>query len=50
MTASLDEMVEAFRNRPLDTGPYRWVWVDALVQRVRGGVPMFLSSRFGHLF
>lgn len=35
MAASLDSMVESFRNRPLDAGPYSYVWVDALVQRVR---------------
>ena len=35
MAKSLDAMVEAFRNRPLDAGPYTYVWVDALVQRVR---------------
>ena len=35
MARSLDAMVEAFRNRPLDAGPYTYVWVDALVQRVR---------------
>ncbi len=35
MARSLDEMVKAFRNRPLDAGPYTYVWVDALVQRVR---------------
>lgn len=35
MAKTLDEMVEAFRNRPLDAGPYSYVWVDALVQRVR---------------
>lgn len=35
MAASLDEVVEAFRSRPLDGGPYTYVWVDALVQRVR---------------
>lgn len=35
MAASLDETVEAFRSRPLDGGPYTYVWVDALVQRVR---------------
>ncbi|MGH9032617.1 MAG: IS256 family transposase [Acidimicrobiia bacterium] len=32
---SLDEQVEAFRNRPLDSGPYTFVWVDALVVKVR---------------
>jgi transposase-like protein len=35
MAKSLDAMVEAFRCRPLDAGPYTYVWVDALVQRVR---------------
>ena len=35
MARSLDVMVEAFRSRPLDAGPYTYVWVDALVQRVR---------------
>src|SRR5262249_6057949 len=33
MAKSLDEMVEAFRNRPLDSGPYTYLWVDALRQR-----------------
>lgn len=27
---SLDETVEAFRGRPLDTGPYPFVWLDAM--------------------
>ncbi|MFN2593947.1 MAG: IS256 family transposase [Actinomycetota bacterium] len=31
----LDEQVEAFRNRPLDQGPYTYVWMDALVVKVR---------------
>jgi putative transposase len=35
MAKTLDEMVEAFRSRPLDAGPYSYIWVDALVQRVR---------------
>jgi transposase-like protein len=35
MTKSLDEMVEAFRTRPLDQGPYRYVWVDALALKSR---------------
>lgn len=35
MAKSLDEMVEAFRSRPLDAGPYRYVWVDALVLKAR---------------
>lgn len=27
----------AFRNQPLDQGPYTFVWVDALTQKVREG-------------
>jgi putative transposase len=34
---ALDEQVQAFRERPLDTGPYPYVWLDALSQRVREG-------------
>ncbi len=33
----LDAVVEAFRNRPLDTGPYVYLWLDALTQKVREG-------------
>src|SRR5919106_1730922 len=33
--AELDELVAAWRNRPLDAGPYVFVWLDALVIRVR---------------
>ncbi|WP_433833013.1 IS256 family transposase [Actinoplanes sp. CA-015351] len=35
MARYLDVQVEAFRNRPLDAGPYTFVWVDALVIKVR---------------
>ena len=31
----LDSVVEAFLTRPLDGGPYRYVWLDALTQKVR---------------
>jgi putative transposase len=31
----LDELVAAWRNRPLDAGPYVFVWLDALVIKVR---------------
>jgi putative transposase len=31
----LDGVVEAFRNRPLDVGPYPYLWLDALTQKVR---------------
>ena len=35
MAAHLDAQVEAFRNRPLDGGPYAFVWMDALTIKVR---------------
>ncbi len=35
MTKSLDAAVEAFRTRPLDQGPYPYVWLDALVVKSR---------------
>ena len=35
MAAHLDAQVEAFRTRPLDAGPYTFVWVDALEIKVR---------------
>ena len=35
MARSLDEGVEAFRSRPLDQGPYTFVWMDALVLKCR---------------
>jgi putative transposase len=35
MAKELDEAVEAFRTRPLDGGPYTYVWLDALTQKVR---------------
>jgi putative transposase len=37
MAAELDEQVAAFRNRPLDAGPYSYMFLDALTQRVREG-------------
>src|SRR3984885_9137120 len=37
LAKSLDETVTAFRNRPLDAGPYTYIWVDALTQKVREG-------------
>ena len=37
MAAELDEMVAGFRSRPLDAGPYTFVWIDALTQKVREG-------------
>jgi putative transposase len=37
LARSLDEVVTAFRTRPLDGGPYPYLWLDALVQRCREG-------------
>jgi putative transposase len=37
MAKSLDAQVEAFRSRPLDAGPYTFLWLDALTQKVREG-------------
>ncbi|MWA07219.1 IS256 family transposase [Actinomadura sp. LD22] len=37
MSKVLDAQVQAFRNRPLEGGPYAFVWVDALTQKVREG-------------
>ena len=37
MTKSLDAVVEDFRSRPLDAGPYTYVALDAMTQRVREG-------------
>jgi len=37
LAQSLDEVVEGFRARPLDGGPYTYLWLDALTQRVREG-------------
>ena len=35
MAKELDAAVEAFRTRPHDGGPYTYVWIDALTQKVR---------------
>ena len=35
--SELDELVAAWRNRPLDTGPYPFLWIDALSMKVREG-------------
>jgi len=37
MAKALDELVDDFRNRPLDQGPYTYVWADAMTIRVREG-------------
>jgi putative transposase len=35
MAKSLDPMVERFRNRPLDSGSYPYLWIDAQTQKCR---------------
>lgn len=37
LAGELDGVVSDFRNRPLDQGPYAYVWIDALTQRCREG-------------
>ncbi len=37
MARDLDDQVRAFRTRPLDAGPYRFVAADALTMKVREG-------------
>jgi transposase-like protein len=37
MAKELDHQAEAFRIRPLDDGPYTYVWLDALTEKVREG-------------
>jgi putative transposase len=47
MATYLDAQVEAFRNRPLDAGPYTFVWMDALTVKVREGARDRSHSREG---
>ena len=35
MVKHLDAELQAFRSRPLDAGPYTYLWIDALVVKVR---------------
>ena len=35
LAKNLDQKVAEFRNRPLDAGPYTYVWLDALFHKVR---------------
>jgi transposase-like protein len=37
LASELDELVEGFRTRPLDAGPYPYLMLDALVVKVREG-------------
>jgi putative transposase len=42
--AELDEVVAQWRTRPLDAGPYPFLWIDALVLKVREGGRMVNTS------
>ena len=44
MAKDIDELVEDFRTRPLDTGPYLYVSCDALTMKVREGGPVVKTS------
>lgn len=35
--SDLGEVVESWRSRPLDQGPYPFMWIDAVVLKVREG-------------
>ncbi len=48
MAVELDEQVEAFRTRPLDAGPYTFVWADALTLKVREGGRVIWSGCGSH--
>ncbi len=37
MARELEELVATFRTRPLDAGPYAYLWIDAQTQRCRDG-------------
>jgi len=37
LATELDARVEEFRDRPLTTGPYPYLWLDAMTQRSREG-------------
>lgn len=37
LAKELDPVVESFRNRPLEDGPYTFIWLDAMSQRCREG-------------
>jgi transposase-like protein len=44
MAAELDAKVAAFRDRPLDCGPYRYVWMDALVRHEALFIPAVVKG------
>jgi transposase-like protein len=44
MAKELDSAVEAFRTRPLDGGPYTYLWLDAITQKVRSPFESAITS------
>ena len=44
LAKNLDERVAEFRNRPLDAGPYAYLWLDALFHKVREGGRVFSAE------
>lgn len=45
LAKSLDGMVASFRERPLDGGPYPYVWLDAVALRCReGGRTVYVAA------
>jgi len=45
LCGELDELVEAWRTRPLADGPYPLMWIDALALTVRQGDPVVAHQR-----
>ncbi len=37
-------MLASFRSRPLDASPYTFIWINALTQKAREGVPVFRGA------
>jgi putative transposase len=49
LAAEFDTTMGEFRDRPLDTGPYRYLWIDPLSQRVhKGGTVVNVSDGDRH--
>jgi transposase-like protein len=44
MAAELDAKVAEFRDRPLDAGPYRYLWIDGLVRHEALFIPAVVKG------
>jgi hypothetical protein len=44
LARNLDGVVEAFRPRPLDAGPYTYLWLDALTEKVPSVSPADIAG------